>query len=81
MTFKAIKWMKSLWEQFQKINVARTEPRDTLVYGGQENEENLATEYSNKQAAAMKECEIGMFQMSGEDKSFKKGVIKFVSFC
>ena len=56
MTFKAIKWMKSLWEQFQKINVGRTEPRDTLVYGGQENEENLATEYSNKQAAAMKEC-------------------------
>ena len=48
--------MKCQGKQFQKINIARTEPKDSLVCGNQENEEYLATEYSNKQAAAMREC-------------------------
>ena len=54
MTFKAIK-LDEIPIGTISENVARTMPRDTLVCGGQENEENLATEYSNNQAAAMRE--------------------------
>ena len=55
MTFKAIKLDEIPMGTISE-NVARTMPRDTRVCGGQEDEENLATEYSNKRASAMREC-------------------------